>query len=293
VGTNETNMLMLNAVLGLTVILQLRKDRSTLKPWLLLWVVTLACSALVFFAPGNSVREATFALRHDWARALGGSLEMGLWTLISWLTNPLMIIATLLTPFPVIALMQRSSRRFNITKYGLLSLLLFTIAIPVLLQFPAWWAMGGWPPPRTVDAIFFSFMLSWFLLTGASSIRFAAQSRLFSVSSNGYSGSVIALLLSVAFGIALFSNGQFERARLDLSERAKPYHDYLLQRYQLIDAALEKRQPYLQVPAFQQDYPRSIYFNDIVPNAGDWRNVCYASYFGLQGIRREPRPSVE
>jgi len=292
VGTNETNMLMLNAVMGLAVIFQLRQGRAEVKPWLLLWVVTLTCSAVVFFAPGNTVREASFALRHDWSRALGGSLEMGLWTLISWLTNPLMIVATLLTPFAVIALMHRSRRRFNITRYALLALLLFTLAIPIVLQFPAWWAMGGWPPPRTVDAIFFSFMLSWFLLIGASSIRFAAQSRLLSVSSNGYSGSMILLILCVAFAIALFSNGQFQRARLDLSERAQPYHDYLLHRYALIDDALKKRQPYLQVPAFQQEYPRSIYFNDIVPNGGDWRNVCYASYFGLRGISRESRPKT-
>lgn len=293
VGTNETNMLMLNALWGLAFLIQLRLDRSKLKPWLLLLIVTLSCSAVVYFAPGNVVRESTFALRHDWSRALGGSLEMGLWTLISWLTNPLIIIATLLTPFALTGLSQRSSRRFNISNKMLLALLLFTLAIPIGLQFPAWWAMGGWPPPRTVDAIFFSFMLSWFVFVAAFSMRFEASFRLLSAhSDNALSRAVIMLILSLGFCLAVLANGQFQRARLDLSERAKPYHDYLRQRYALIDEALAKQQPFLQVPAFQQEYPRSIYFNDIVPNAGDWRNACYAAYFGLRGISREGRPSA-
>ena len=43
----------------------------------------------------------------------------------------------------------------------------------------------------------------------------------------------------------------------------------------------------LVVPDYQREYPRSIYFNDIVHDARDWRNACYAAYFGLQRIRRE------
>jgi hypothetical protein len=287
IGTNEVNMLTLSAILGITFILQVARGWSILKPWLMLCIVALLCVGVVYFAPGNIVRESTFPLRHDLDRAISGSWKMGWWTLLSWLSNPLIMLATLLSPFAVVSLVKLSVRSFKVSSYLVFALLVFTLAIPVVLQFPAWWAMGGWPPPRTVDAIFFVFITSWFFTTGALTLRLSRSPLVLSVVNNHvYLLAPLRLVLAAGFTLALVTNVQFQRAGLDLLQRAKPFQDYIQQRYTLIDNARAHHQLYLEVPDFQQEYPRSIYFNDIVPNPGDWRNTCYAAYFGLHKIRR-------
>jgi hypothetical protein len=60
------------------------------------------------------------------------------------------------------------------------------------------------------------------------------------------------------------------------------------QRYLQINQAVAEGRLYLAVPDYHLDYPRSLYFNDIMLNSRHWRNICYADYFGLEKIKRDP-----
>ena len=82
-----------------------------------------------------------------------------------------------------------------------------------------------------------------------------------------------------------FNSKSYQLARTDLFYLARPYHDYLNMRYKYIEQAKAKGQHYLAVPGYQQAYPRSIFFNDIMQNPNHWRNACYADYFGLEKIK--------
>ncbi len=289
-GSNETNMLSLIAVLTLAFILRLHLGWKKSRPWLLILLVAMVCFGIVFFAPGNTIREATFPLRHNFWRAIGGSLDMGLWVLLGWLFNPLFIIASLLTPFATLRLCSLSTRKFTISKLLMFSLISVTLLIPFVLQFPAWWAMGGWPPPRTVDAIFFVFMVNWFISIAVISIRY--NTLLISIIENQQNRTKVLtffLLGAIIFSLAIFGNFKFQRVQGDLWYRAKPFHEYMLNRYSLINEAVSNQHLSLLIPAYNRDYPRSIYFNDIVPDSRDWRNICYADYFGLQLISRQAK----
>lgn len=287
-GTNETNMITLSAILGLAVVIHLRSGWVILKPWFWLLVIGLLCFAVVYFSPGNAIRESTFPLRHDWLRSLNGSLEMGWWTLLAWTGNPLFVVATLLTPFAVAKLYRCSPRSFDIPWMLLVSLVMITLSIPFVLQFPAWWSMGGWPPPRTIDAIFFVFLLSWFLMVGTLSIRLLPKGLLISKSSQfSHKTTSMFLLVVICFILAVMINGKFQQAQTDLWQRTEPFAVYMQNRHARIYDVLDRQESYLTVPAFGQPYPRSIYFNGIRSDFRDWRNVCYAEYFGLQGIARE------
>ena len=213
---------------------------------------------------------------------------MGLWVLTGWLISPLFIVASLLTPYAVTRLANLSSRTFIVSKRLILLMIIITLAIPFALQFPAWWAMGGWPPPRTVDAIYFVFIVSWFFMLGLVSIFFLPQINSFT--NRQQSSLYINLSLSLAaicFVLAVLGSFRFQRVYTDLTLRAEPFHEYMLKRYELIYKSVEDNNLALRVPAFNEEYPRSIYFNDIVPDYRDWRNVCYADLFGLQYIKRE------
>jgi len=298
IGLNEVNMLVLTILSGAALVYHVvvyRKQRRRVSPWVLLFAAALLCVALVYFAPGTAMRESTFPLRHQWGRSLSGSLNMGLWTLGLWLRNPVVIAGALLAPFAVCALRMRSQRKINISKRLLFMLVLITLAIPLVLQFPAWWGMGGWPPPRTVDAIFFVFLLSLFLTLSAFSLYWLQRDSTASSSlTQGVRPAWAVIVFTLLFVMAVLVNGKFQRALGDLMVRAKPYHAYLEHRYETIRKAREKGRFSLQTPSFQGPYPRTIYFNDILPSSRDWRNVCYADYFGLREIRRlkRNRPGV-
>lgn len=287
IGTNENSMLTFMAVLLLGFLVHLKSGWIIMKPWLLLLILGLVCFAIVYFSPGTTMRESTFPLRHNLSRAISGSLEMGLWTMKIWLSNPVLLLASVLAPFAVGRLYHQSERTFTVSNSLLVTLIILTLLIPVILQFPAWWGMGGWPPPRTVDAIFFVFLFSWFMTIGAATLRYMPE-HFMNVGTNQQPFTAILMLTGVVlFILAVVGNNKFQRAQHDLQQRAKPYHEYMLQRHALIKDALQSQQLSLIVPDFKQEYPRSIYFNDILPFSRDWRNVCYANYYGLDRIKRK------
>ena len=291
VGANETSMLALTVVALLTVLLHLRSGWALMSPWLLLLVVVLACFAIVYYSPGNEIRAAEFPLRHDISRSITGSFSIGLKVLWMWISSPVLIVASLLTPL-VLSRLVRSpgwklhGARFKPTAVLIAALVMCTLALPIVLQFPAWWSMGGWPPPRTVDAIYFLFLVSWFMTIGVITFRFLTGRDSESSAQPGSWSAVSMLLLTVLFSVAVVENRVFENARADLFKHARPYDEYLQTRYRQIARAMASQQLDLVVADYKREYPRTIYFNDIMYDVDHWRNACYADYFGLATIRR-------
>ena len=288
VGANETSMLALTGLAILGVVAHLRAGWVILKPWLVILVVTLVCFSVVYFSPGNTIRAADFPLRHDLFRSISGSLSVGLKIMWLWVSNPVLIVSSMLAPFAVSRLLQSSARSLTVSKTMIVTLMLWTFVMPVLLQFPAWWSMGGWPPARTVDAIYFLFLVSWYLTVGAFTVRYLYKGK-WNLLMSPYKpkAAVVLLLLSVLFTAAALGSKAYQRARTDLFHLARPYHEYLNERYKQIEQAVADGQGRLIVPDYQLEYPRSIFFNDIMHNPNHWRNDCYADYFGLEKIKRK------
>jgi hypothetical protein len=290
-GTNETSMLALTGLVLFAVFFHRHSGWKLLKPWLLITIVALVCFAVVYFSPGNAIRAADFPLRHDFSRSLEGSLSVGLKILWLWVSSPVLIASSLLLPFAVSGLMRTSGRTFSVSKTMLAVLISVTFVMPVLLQFPAWWSMGGWPPPRTVDAIYFLFLVSWYLTVGAFTVRYLCNDKWCPLlQPNNPVSAVALLLLTGLFTAVVLDSKAYQLARTDLFHLAPPYHDYLNARYQQIEQAKAAGQKYLAVADYRQELPRTIFFNDIMHDPEDWRNACYASYFGLEKIRRTKYP---
>lgn len=286
IGANETVMLALTGLALLGFIFHLRSGWVILKPWFLIIAVTLVCFAIVYFSPGNTIRAADFPLRHDLARSTQGSLSVGLKILWLWLSSPVLMVSSLLVPFAISRLILLSGRTFAVSKTMIVVLMLSTFVMPVVLQFPAWWSMGGWPPARTVDAIYFLFLVSWYLTIGAFTLRYLQKNK-WSPLKQPYHpvSAVVLLLLTGVFTAVILQSKAYQLAKTDLFLLARPYHEYLNARYQQIEQAKAAGQHYLAVADYQQELPRTIFFNDIMRDPDHWRNVCYADYFGLERIK--------
>ncbi len=285
IGYNETSMVALTAMAALFLLLHLRSSRAIVWPWVVVFVTTLVCFGVVYFSPGNAIRAAAFPLRHDLPRALSGSLDVGLRILGIWVSNPVLLASTLLSPFAISRLYRSSGRTFAVTKSQIVLAGLCTLSIPVVFQFPAWWAMGGWAPARTIDAAYFVFLLGWFMTTGAITVYYLRDARANPALRTSYAA-VVMLAASVLFTLAVLGSDSYRLARSDLARRAGPWDAYMQQRYALIREAVAGGRLSLVVPDFDMPYPRTIYFNDIMYDSRDWRNGCYAAYFGLDRIKR-------
>ncbi|MEZ5451610.1 MAG: hypothetical protein R3E93_02145 [Thiothrix sp.] len=286
VGANETGMLMTAAAVTAMLLARLRKGWRAAWPWLVLFAIAAACSAVVYFAPGNTVRESTFRYGHDLVRAIQGSLGMGAWTMLGWVQNPVFLLATVLTPFMAALLARSGMRQFQPRKRHLALFALATLLLPILLEFPAWWAIGGWPPVRTVDAIYFVFLCAWLFTVGAFSLYFMPNSWRENGSARLWTAGIF--LAGVAlFALAIYTNGKFQHAIMDWQQTAPAFNAYIQQRYALIEDANQRGKRRLIVPAFEGERPRTVYFNDIMPLSHDWRNICYARYFDLVLIKRK------
>jgi hypothetical protein len=134
----------------------------------------------------------------------------------------------MLAPFAIIRLLQLSGRSFAVSGRLIAALLVCTFAMPVVLQFPAWWAMGGWPPARTVDAIYFLFLFSWFVTVGAITIRYLCTGESSAMMQPYHPYAAVAVLaLSALFSFAAVESKAYKLAKTDLFQLARPYHDYL------------------------------------------------------------------
>lgn len=290
-GTNEINLLVMSALMGTMLWMALVSGRRR-SLWAGLLLLTLLCFAVVYLAPGNGVRESTFPLRHDWLRSIEGSLRMGGWSILAWVGVPAFIVGSLLIPFATLWLARTGSRRLRVTTRGLLLSVSVTLLMPLLLQFPAWWSMGGWPPPRSVDAIYFVFLLCWIVAVAAFTLRLLPAPAIWSAAGRLRPGAARLLLaLAILFAVSLLINGRLIRAWNDLTIHAGPFHGYLMERHDHIESALARGQQSVWLPAYPGELPRSIYFNDIRPDWRDWRNTCYAQYFGLQAVWRVQPPT--
>ncbi|QLQ32126.1 MAG: hypothetical protein HZT40_11575 [Candidatus Thiothrix singaporensis] len=129
-------------------------------------------------------------------------------------------------------------------------------------------------------------MCGWLFTVGAFTLCFLPSGwRETGLARPGRGGAFMAV--AVLFMLAAYANGSFQHALLDWRQAAPAFNTYIQQRYALIAEAHQQAQRRLIVPAFEGKYPRSLYFNDILPLSLDWRNVCYARYFGLEQIKRQ------
>ena len=161
------------------------------------------------------------------------------------------------------------------------------LLVPFMFSFPAWWAMGVVPPLRAVNTIYFLFLLSSYAAIAALTL-YVIQNRLGSKwALSSTARGIVVSAASLIFIYFLLENDKFVAAVDDLKKNARTYDQYLIERYKIVKESLDNEMLAVTVPRYEYSYPHSIYFDDITDDPEDWRNTCYADYFGLENIRRQ------
>jgi hypothetical protein len=163
VGTNETSMLSL-AALVFAITVKSWIDRSDKRiSWLVFSIVTIICAGIVIGAPGNGVRASYYhPHRYVYLYAMGMSLKQESSFLFIWLSNLSFALATIIA----IPIASRLAAKIDFLRHlrihpAISSFLLLLIVF--FGFFGPYWGMGTMGQHRTVNTVYFLFVIGWFV----------------------------------------------------------------------------------------------------------------------------------
>jgi hypothetical protein len=164
VGSSETSMVFLLFIVGSITVINFYLKSNSRWLWLGLMVLTIICSYFVISSPGNEIRGSFFANRHRLFYSTGMALAQEIRFLATWITNPVLILATILA-IPLIA--KLLDKRELLKNHFYLHPLILTVLLLGLIfcgLFPPYWATGMLGQHRSVNVAYFFFVTGWFFL---------------------------------------------------------------------------------------------------------------------------------
>lgn len=268
------------AILGAAGLLLLPLcGRRGWKRLILPFLMLLLSFGLSFLAPGNAVRQASVQHEPQALRAIVLSFASGAEFGLRWLSPPLLGSLMFLAPLFWHSL---AGCRFRFRFPALVSL--FSYCLLSAMFCPPLYALGSNGDKRTLNIIYFTYLLLlifnllyWLGWLSMRRGRTEAQPIL-----RARPVLIAASLCLLCYGVGLFTGGYTSTMALGLlrSGDCVEYAACAQRRLELLndpnarDVALE---PYPCVPYL-------LYFDDITPDAADWRNVAVAEYYGKDSV---------
>ncbi|MBC8084552.1 MAG: hypothetical protein H7Z21_15250 [Hymenobacter sp.] len=297
VGCNETIAVPVLLTTWAVVLLESRKQRR-----LVGWGVALAVSAgcaVAFLAPGNTARVLEEQVASPGvvgcARRI---LNFGVYCLVNWLGNGVLVVVTLL----LVPAFARLARRPELPVNHLVRHpLLLTLLIPAFLAaglFPVIWVSGNVPPPRAQNLLYLCFTVNWLL---------AAYAWVFYVTRTEPDYSSFRLPAFVRWSLLVwlpfvfftdYNHHQRDPGyRFSTNNSLLAYRDLFRGRATRYDHQLTARYQYLRSTSSSDvrvdtltDRPVTIFFSDISPNKDNWDNRAYAEFFRQKSIVAKAAP---
>lgn len=284
-GIHELYGMFLGAALALGAVLHYRSGSPSRRAWAVVASAAAIGLAINLAVPGHAVRLGHNVPSHDFERLR--SLA-GQWAQITmgWAMDFRLLMATLLVVgHPRAMAVCPDWLRTDLGWWSATGVVL-ALGSVALAALANWWTFPTLLPGRTLSAIYFLFLIGWFLAAYATAAAFEART-----------APVMWTALAGCFVLALLGSENFRFARDDLtSNRAIWFRAAVRDRDRAIRAAVAAGERNPRVGPITV-VPTSFHFADVVddpvraPNG--WCNDCYRAYDGLDSIglrATEPPP---
>jgi len=162
IGSNETVMFVMWAVMlpvAIFKFIERHEDRWLVAGFVLL---TAICSAVVILAPGNAVRSSWMTGSHRFFYSLKMSLLQEIRFIVTWIGNVSFILATIFLVPIAAAIRNKIPVLIPISRAPIL-LSAWLLLLIFIGMFPAYWVTGNMGQHRTVNTVYFFFLIAWFL----------------------------------------------------------------------------------------------------------------------------------
>ncbi|AOZ98511.1 hypothetical protein BIW12_03165 [Flavobacterium commune] len=272
VGTNETAMVFVDLLLLVTLIFHYNRDQKINYFLLSLFVVALVCSAIVYFSPGNVIRASSYPNKRKIIYALLKTVNGIATYLAIWM--PFMVLSSLV----YINYLNKKKIKFEsqFLKTNPVGIVLVICCLLFMGFFTSYWSIGGAPQLRTLNTVYFVFLLGFMYSIFVLLAKFNDANRvLFSFSKE------VKYFLVLLIFLQLGKKNNVKLAYKDLlSGTASHFDRELKNRYQLIQNNVEAN---CKVPKLNSR-PITIFAHDITANPNEWKNQAYSIYFGKKTI---------
>ena len=287
VGCTELHMVLMVILMSAITLYGYWVRSPTRHAWAFLLLVTLLSAALLILAPGNEGRGQHFAARHlFWFSISESIVQLRVW-FWEWVRQPLLWLGTLTY---LAWLSRRTGRSIFLQHVRAAHLAVGVVCLLSTLLacfFVAYWAMGVGLPERALNVVYFIFLLGWFGLFGLGIGLWKQHwpGQIGAISTQNVS-QMTGVVITLAMAAGLVSAESVRIAYADLTQRARNYDESFRARYNGIKIAAQEKVAVVRVPAVRpKDRPRTIMVDDIRADRRDFRNECYATYFGIGAIQ--------
>jgi hypothetical protein len=284
-GSNETIMVILTLVLASATGLNFIKSKKINFRLSILTIVSIVSSLIVYFAPGNAVRQAAIGvINHDLKYSIKESLIQTLSYFYDWVTNsPILILSIFFIPIAKIIYDRNASivKKLYINPILSSALLIGLVAVSF---FTGYFGAGIMIPIRAINITYIVFLVMWFYNL-FNIVCFFEQRKKFNFNAPPFyvlAGLFVLLILFIpkSYNIRLAAR---DFVKGDSYQYAQEWN----QRFNLIDNCKKEGATLCEVPLIKRR-PPTLFFGDITPDTKDWVNVCVTSFYRIGDIKAIP-----
>ena len=282
-GSNEVTLLLLLLVLLAIAFGAWHAGHWSLTRWMMPLGATVLAGIVNVLAPGNARRVAATGGGEALAGPFAGSAVYAASSVFDWLSHaPIFLAGAGL----VVAGIHAGQRTRGDEPWARTS---WTVPAGLALGgvwaalFLTHWASGfvmrPGPPYRVLGTV-----LLYFMIVGGVAAFMAGAQALRTHRAVADAALPAGRWLTLVIAALAFGTGNVHKAWVDLaSGRAAAYDEEMVQRYATLRAAQGRDGEVAIAPLAR--VPLTVHVRDITPDPADWRNACYARYWGVRGTR--------
>jgi hypothetical protein len=278
-GLNESSMVAVDLII-IVFLLYTFIDSKKINTYLLLLLITaFLCTIIMAISPGNHIRDTGFLDPHkkNVMYTIMSSFSSLIYYLSIWLFNWRMLVISICTVLFFAPLIDElKTVKLHWVRFIIITFLGFSIVAAAFA--PGFWSTGYIAPDRTINAVYWLFLIWWF------AFLFALTSLIRTKISNFELKPVIFLGAFLLVVISFFAQElNFSRALSDLvTGRGYVYSKELKNRLILIKKG--NNASICELPEFS-GIPGTIFHEDIKADEEDWFNKEFARYYKLNKVR--------
>ena len=282
-GTNEVLMMLMVVGFAPFVLILFVGKNSVRFHMLMIFVFACIGAAIVILAPGNALRSEHFPMQHRLMFSVVSSIRDAFGYFKHWITDSLVLSSTLL----LLPIVTKASSNVQIPKerrkiwllFPLLWLILF-----VLSFFPTFWAMGIHPPERTLNLIYFLFLMGWYASVIILTLILLPERKTVVLVPR-----YLRTAANIVFLVSLLLLPNFYTAAKDLLSQARPYYKEIRQRVETTQRSVDGNLGYVNIRPLRHRpttlFSRNFEFRD---DPDHWVNYDWERYWGLKVILEKP-----
>ncbi len=278
-GLNESSMVAVDLMIIVFLLYHFLTTRKLNSFLLLLLLLAITCTVIMAVSPGNHIRDTGFLDPHkknvvftitSSFNALFGYLSVWLFTWRMLILSALSILFFTQLNKETISAQQAWVRLLLVTVLG------FSIVAAALA--PGFWSTGYIAPDRTINAVYWLFLVWWFSLLYCVAVFLQQAITKFAINK------VIVLIASgLICSSFYFQENNYQRAVFDvITGRGYIYSLEFKNRLELISKNLNAG--LCELPEFSV-IPGTIFHEDIKADEEEWFNKEFARFYGLSKVR--------